>query len=105
MPAPAVLLDVSPEEPTGRGLPAASIPFPTPVPKLSPVHRALSLPRTPPPALWAPSDYTIPGFDTAGTAGVMLGLASKILRRGTGRALMAIRDSETAAVASGVSLC
>jgi branched-chain amino acid transport system permease protein len=67
-------------------------------------HVGVNLKPAHPPVFLALSDEQFLYFITWGVAGVMFVIASNIIRSSTGRAFMAIRDSETAATASGVSL-
>ncbi len=67
-------------------------------------HTGINLKPAHPPAFLALSDEQWLYFVTWAIAGVMFVLAWNLIRSPTGRAFMAIRDSETAATASGVSL-
>jgi len=69
-------------------------------------HSGVSLPPAHPPGFLAGSfsDDQWLYYVIWGIAGVMFVIAWNIIRSSTGRAFMAVRDSETAATASGVSL-
>ena len=67
-------------------------------------HSGVSLHPAHPPAFLSLSDEQWLYYVAWAIAGVMFVLAWNIIRSSTGRAFMAIRDSETAATASGVSL-
>jgi branched-chain amino acid transport system permease protein len=67
-------------------------------------HSGVNLHTLHPPAFLALSDEQWLYFFNWSIAGVMFVLSWNLVRSATGRAFMAIRDSEAAAVASGVSL-
>jgi branched-chain amino acid transport system permease protein len=67
-------------------------------------HAGVSMKPAHPPAFLSLSDEQFLYFVMWGIAALMFVLAWNIIRSSTGRAFMAIRDSETAATASGVSL-
>ena len=67
-------------------------------------HTGINMKPVHPPAFLSLSDEQWLYFLTWGIAALMFVLAWNLVRSNTGRAFMAIRDSETAATASGVSL-